>query len=171
MVSSTRAPRILLIVDHRTAYESSLSSDNFINDCSTPLTNGGIVPGGSCNPVPMGILPAKTLMPSSKFTNPKNGDDIPAGEAFAISLAIRNFQTGSLANPQKSYLAAPQQVNAQGLIIGHSQGCNRGAYRVQPDSLAPTDPTKFAFFEHIGSPAKGGILTVAVSDGLPDGHY
>ncbi|KAG9220495.1 hypothetical protein CCMSSC00406_0003951 [Pleurotus cornucopiae] len=149
------------------------SSDNFINYClslqNTPLTNGGIVPSSSCNPVPMGVLPDMALMPSSKFINPKNGDNILARKAFTISLAIRNFQTGSLANPQKSYLAAPQQVNAQGLIIGHAKVVIEALTGF--NQTTPTDPTKFAFFEHIGSQAQGRILRAFVSDGLPDGYY
>ncbi|KAG9220486.1 hypothetical protein CCMSSC00406_0003942 [Pleurotus cornucopiae] len=152
---------------------SLTSTNNFINFCmslaNTRLTNGEVVPAGSCNPVPMGVLPANTLMPSSKFTNPKNGDNIPARKAFTISLAVRNFQTGSLANPQKSFLAAPQQVNAQGLIIGHAKVVIEALTGF--NQTTPTDPTKFAFFQHIGSQAQGGILTASVSDGLPDGYY
>ncbi|KAF9491920.1 hypothetical protein BDN71DRAFT_1397487, partial [Pleurotus eryngii] len=152
---------------------SLTSTNNFINFCmtleNTRLTNGEVVPAGSCNPVPMGVLPANTLMPSSKFTNPKNGDNIPARKAFTISLAVRNFQTGSLANPQKSFLAAPQQVNAQGLIIGHAKVVIEALTGF--NQTTPTDPTKFAFFQHIGSQAQGGILTASVSGGLPDGYY
>ncbi|KAG5220349.1 serine/threonine protein kinase [Salix suchowensis] len=128
-----------------------------------------IVLAGSCNPVPMGVLPDVDHMPSSKFTYPKNGDNIPAGKTFTISLAVNNLQTGSLANPQKSFLAAPQQVNAQGLIIGHAKVVIEALTGFNQTS--PTDPTKFAFFEHIGSQAQGGILTASVNKGLPDGYY
>ncbi|KAF9491933.1 hypothetical protein BDN71DRAFT_1452243 [Pleurotus eryngii] len=152
---------------------SLTSSNNFINYClsleDTQLTNGEIVLAGSCNPVPMGVLPDVDHMPSSKFTYPKNGDNIPAGKTFTISLAVNNLQTGSLANPQKSFLAAPQQVNAQGLIIGHAKVVIEALTGFNQTS--PTDPTKFAFFEHIGSQAQGGILTASVNKGLPDGYY
>ncbi|KAF4567347.1 hypothetical protein EYR40_006345 [Pleurotus pulmonarius] len=152
---------------------SLTSTNNFINFCmtlaNTRLTNGEVVPAGSCNPVPMGVLPANTLLPSSKFTNPRNGDNIAARKAFTVSLAVRNFQTGSLANPQKSFLAAPQQVNAQGLIIGHAKVVIEALTGF--NQTTPTDPTKFAFFQHIGTQAQGGILTASVSDGLPDGYY
>ncbi|KAF4598003.1 hypothetical protein EYR38_006397 [Pleurotus pulmonarius] len=152
---------------------SLTSSNNFINYClsleDTPLTNGQIVLAGSCNPVPMGVLPDVEHMPSSKFTYPKNGDTMPAGKTFTISLAVNNLQTGSLANPQKSFIAAPQQVNAQGLIVGHAKVVIEALTGF--NQTTPTDPTKFAFFEHIGSQAQGGILTATVNDGLPDGYY
>ncbi|KAF9491932.1 hypothetical protein BDN71DRAFT_1592014 [Pleurotus eryngii] len=152
------------------------STNNFINYClflgpktQLPLADGTSAPAGSCNPVPMGVLPAGTKTPSSKFTFPNNGDNLPAQTSFTISLAVLNFQTGSLANPQKSFLAAPQQVNAQGLIIGHAKVVIEVLTGF--DQTTPTDPTKFTFFHHISSQAIGGILTADVSKGLPDGYY
>ena len=51
---------------------------------------------------------------SCKFTNPKNGDTIQADQTFTMTMAIKNLETGNFVNAQKSYFAAPAQVNAQG---------------------------------------------------------
>ncbi|KAF8887721.1 hypothetical protein BD779DRAFT_485496 [Infundibulicybe gibba] len=102
---------------------SLTSTNNFINFCLTvplPLTDGKQVTGGSCNPAPIGAIPSVDGMPSSKFTVPKNGDTIPSDEAFTITMAIANMQTGAFVNAQANYFSAPQQLNAQGKIVGHS---------------------------------------------------
>ncbi|KAJ8453679.1 hypothetical protein ONZ45_g19613 [Pleurotus djamor] len=153
---------------------SSLTSqNNYINYCLTssrPLMNGTPMEGGSCNPVPMGILPAAELTPSSKFANPRNGDNIPAGQTFNISLSIRNFQAGALANLDRSFLAAPQQVNSQGLVLGYAKVVIEALDGFNQTNA--TDPTKFAFFQHMnGLLREEGMLTTDVTGGLPDGYY
>lgn len=102
---------------------SITSTNNFINFCLTsnlPLTDGKQVQDGSCNPVPMGAIPAKSKMPATKFVSPKNLDTINANEKFTIKMSIKNLQTGTFVNADTKYFAAPQQLNDQGLIIGHS---------------------------------------------------
>jgi len=152
---------------------SLTSTNNFINFCLTvsnlPITNGKQVATGSCNPAPMGVIPSKDNMPSSKFTNPKNGDTVAANNAFTISMAINNFQSGAFVNAQENYFAAPQQVNGQGLIIGHSHVVVETLQAL--DQTTPTDPRKFAFFKGLNSAAQGGILTADVTAGLPAGSY
>lgn len=152
---------------------SLTSTNNFINFCLTvpnlPLTNGQQVTGGSCNQTPMGVILATSKMPSSKFTNPKNGDTIAANQAFTISMAINNLQTGAFVNAQANYFAAPAQVNSGGTLIGHSH-----VVVEQLSSLSqttPTDPTKFAFFKGLNAAAQGGVLTADVTAGLPAGFY
>ncbi|POY72139.1 hypothetical protein BMF94_4872 [Rhodotorula taiwanensis] len=156
------------------AFTPSLTStNNFINFCLTrndlPLTNGNQVKTGSCNAVPMGIIAAQTVMPSSKFVNPKNLDTIAPDTTFTIQMAISNLQTGNFVNAQANYYSAPQQTNAQGQIIGHSH-----VVIEQIDSLTTTtvsDPTKFAFFKGLNDPAANGILSATVTGGLPAGVY
>jgi len=151
---------------------SLTSSNNFINFCLTtklPLTNGKQVTTGSCNTAPMGIIAASTNMPSSKFTNPKNGDTIPANQAFTITMAVSNFQTGAFVNAQENYFSAPQQVNGQGQIIGHSHVVVEQLSAL--DQTTTTDPTKFAFFKGLNSAAVGGVLSADVTSGLPAGVY
>ena len=153
---------------------SLTSSNNFINFCLTvpnlPITNGKQIATGSCNPAPMGAIPSKENMPSAKFTFPANGEDnIPANTEFNISMAIKNFQTGNFVNADANYFAAPQQLNKQGQIIGHSHVVVETLSSL--GQTTPTDPGKFAFFKGLNTAAVGGILTVAVPGGLPAGFY
>ncbi|OCB85981.1 hypothetical protein A7U60_g6876 [Sanghuangporus baumii] len=151
---------------------SLTSTNNFINFCLTvqkPITNGQQFTTGSCNPAPMGVIAAKTNIPSSKFVFPKNGDTIKADSPFTVQMAVNNLETGNFVNEETNYLAAPQQVNAQGNIIGHSR-----IVIEQLDSLdqaTPTDPNRFAFFKGISAPAVNGVLSADITTGLPAGVY
>jgi len=152
---------------------SITSSNNFINFCLTvpnlPITNGKQITTGSCNPAPIGAIPSVDNMPSSKFTSPPNFGTIKADTPFTIEMAIQNMQTGFFVNAQANYFAAPQVLNAQGQIQGHSH--------VVIEELAslgqtnPTDPKKFAFFKGLNGAAVGGKLTADVAAGLPAGFY
>lgn len=152
---------------------SSTSKNNFINFCLTvkaPITNGQQIKGGSCNPAPMGVIPSTNNMPSAKFTNPKNGDTIQANKNFTISMAIRGMEAGHFVNADSNYFSAPQELNNNGQIKGHSH-----VVVEQLDSLdqtTPTNPQKFAFFKGLnGKPDKNGELTAVVANGLPAGVY
>ncbi|KAG9101455.1 hypothetical protein FRC06_003015 [Ceratobasidium sp. 370] len=149
---------------------SLTTTNNFINFCfGKTLTNGQQVKGGSCNSVPMGDIPSTAKMPSSKFISPVNLDTIPANKAFTVQMAVRNLDTGNFVNPNTNYFGAPQQLNGQGVIIAHSH-----IVIEQIDSLKSTkvtDPNKFAFFQGLNAPAKGGVLSATVTGGLPAGIY
>ncbi|KAF8167853.1 hypothetical protein B0H34DRAFT_34183 [Crassisporium funariophilum] len=153
---------------------SLTSSNNFINFCLTvpnlPITNGKQVATGSCNPAPMGVIPSSDNMPSAKFVFPLNGDTtIKENTAFTIQMAVANFETGNFVNAAENYFSAPQQVNGQGQIIGHSHVV------VEPltalDQTTPTDPKKFVFFKGLNAAAVNGVLTADVTAGLPAGFY
>lgn len=158
---------------------SMTSSNNFINYCKTqsvPLTDGKQVEEGSCNPTPMGRIIAKNKMPSSKFTFPYNGAVVEEGKAFNVTMAVRNFQTGIFANAATNYLGAPQTVNDQGLVMGHSHLVIEavGDYT----SKDPLNPEEFTFFKGMNRPPTGegveqggGVLSAEVPDGLPVGVY
>ncbi|KAF9242312.1 hypothetical protein BU15DRAFT_16633, partial [Melanogaster broomeanus] len=152
---------------------SLTSSNNFINFCLTvpdlPITNGQQIAGGSCNPAPMGSIPSSSDMPSAKFTNPKNLDTIPANQQFTVSLAIQGMETGNFVNAQENYFSAPQQLNGQGQIRGHSHVVIEELSSLT--QTTPTDPTKFAFFKGLNDAAQNGILTADVTNGLPEGTY
>jgi hypothetical protein len=108
-------------------------------------------------------------MPSSKFIFPKNFGTIKAGQNFTIEMAIKNMQTGNFVNAQQNYFSAPQQLNGQGQIKGHSH-----VVIEQISSLAsttPSDPKKFAFFKGLNAAAAGGKLTADVVNGLQPGAY
>jgi hypothetical protein len=151
---------------------SLTSTNNFINFCATtnqPITNGQQITGGSCNPAPMGSIPSSANMPSAKFTNPKNLQDIAANQAFTITMAIQGMETGNFVNAQANYFAAPQQLNGQGQIKGHSHVVVESLSAI--DQTTPTDPSKFAFFKGLNAAASGGVLTADVTAGLPAGVY
>jgi hypothetical protein len=152
---------------------SLTSSNNFINFCLTvpnlPITNGKQIATGSCNPAPMGAIPSNGNMPSAKFVFPPNGGSVEANTAFTIKMAIKNLQTGAFVNAQENYFAAPQQLNKQGQIIGHSHVVVEALSAL--DQTTPTDPKKFAFFKGLNAAAKNGILTADVTAGLPAGVY
>jgi hypothetical protein len=152
---------------------SLTSSNNFINFCLTvpnlPITNGKQIKTGSCNPAPLGIIAATTNMPSAKFVQPVNGQDFPPNTAFDIKMAINNLATGNFVNAQANYYAAPQQVDGQGDIIGHTHFTVQDVGSVT--STTPLDPTIFAFFKGVNGAAVNGVLTESVSAGLPAGTY
>jgi len=153
---------------------SLTSSNNFINFCLTvpnlPITNGKQITSGSCNPAPMGMIPSTDNMPSAKFVFPKNNDDsLFENTTFTVQLAIQNVQTGSFVNPDENYLAAPQQLNAQGQIIGHAHIVMQSLSSINQST--PLDPKTFAFFQGVNSPAVNGILSAKVNGGLPAGVY
>jgi len=151
---------------------SLTSNNNFINFCSgksVPLTNGQQVKTGSCNAAPMGVIAATTNMPSSKFVFPTNGGTVPANKNFTVQMAISNLETGNFVNAEANYFAAPQQVNAQGQIIGHSHIVIEKL--TSATQTTPTDPNTFAFFKGLNDPATNGVLSATVANGLPAGTY
>jgi len=153
---------------------SLTSSNNFINFCLTvpnlPITNGKQIATGSCNPAPMGAIPSKDNMPSAKFVFPANGDtSLVEKEPFTIKMAIKNFESGNFVNAEENYFAAPQQLNKQGQIVGHSHVVVEALSSL--GQTTPLDPKKFTFFKGLNAAAVGGILTAEVAAGLPAGFY
>jgi len=154
---------------------SLTSSNNFINFCLTvdvnlPLTNGQQFKGGSCNPAPMGVLAPSANMPSSKFLKPKNLDAIKAKTTFQIKMAVRHLDTGHFTNPDTTYYAAPQQLNAGNDIIGHPHFVIEQLSSVSSTDLP--DPSKFVFFMGVNAAADSdGNVSVNVTNGLPAGTY
>ncbi|KAI0374556.1 hypothetical protein BV20DRAFT_961760 [Pilatotrama ljubarskyi] len=152
---------------------SLTSTNNFINFCATvnlPITNGKQIKTGSCNPAPMGVIASVNNMPSSKFVFPKNGGTVPANQNFTIQMAIQHLETGHFTNAQENYFAAPQVVNAQGDIQGHSHVVIDKLTAL--DQTTPTDPLNgFVFFKGLNDVAENGILSVTVPGGLPAGAY
>ncbi|KAJ7451172.1 hypothetical protein FB451DRAFT_1051689, partial [Mycena latifolia] len=154
---------------------SSTTTNNYINFCAltlpqTPLTNGLQITTGSCNPAPIGLIPSVDHMPSAKYVFPKNGDTIPANQAFNAQLAIANLHAGVFTNAQKTYFAAPQTLDGEGLIVGHTHMVVIEALTAI-DQIEPTDPTKFVFFKGVNDAAVNGLLTVPVTAGVPPGSY
>ena len=84
-------------------------------------------------------------------------------------MAVANFQTGVYVNAEENYYAAPQQVNGQGQIIGHSHVVIETLTAL--DQTTPTNPQNFTFFTGLNDPAANGTLTANVTGGLPAGYY
>lgn len=152
---------------------SATSTNNFINFCLTrsdlPLTNGAQVKTGSCNNVPIGVIAAQSVMPSSKFQNPKNLDTIAADTTFTIEMKINNLVTGNFVNAQANYFAAPQNTDNSGTIIGHSHVVIEAIDSLT--STTVTNPQQFAFFKGFNAAANNGVLSAEVAGGLPAGTY
>ncbi|KAJ3472509.1 hypothetical protein NLG97_g10931 [Lecanicillium saksenae] len=151
---------------------SATSNNNFINFCQgKTLTNGAQVRTGSCNGIPMGNIPATTKMVSSVFINPQNGDNLPAKQDFDIQVQMINFAPGSFTNATTTYYSAPQDLNQQGVIIGHTHVTVQDTGRTL-NPTQPLDPQKFAFFKGINDAGNGrGLLSAKVTGGLPAGNY
>ena len=152
---------------------SITSTNNFINFClqfpDKAKTNGQQVIEGSCNQTPMGVIAAQDKMPSAKFVDPANGGTVPADQTFTVTVAIRNMELGHFTNPGTTFHMAPQQVNAQGLIQGHSHVTIE---RLQSlDQKEPLDSKEFAYFKGLNAKSNDGTLTAEIKDGLPAGFY
>ena len=152
---------------------SLTSTNNFINFCKTTgktITNGQQVKGGSCNPIPMGVIASTQNIPSCKYVFPKNLDTLKANTAFTMKLAVKNAQLGVFTNAEANYYSAPQQVNQKGDIIGHTHLVVEQVESLT--STTPLDATKFAFFKGIDGPAAAdGTVSADVTQGLPAGVY
>ncbi|KAJ3751057.1 hypothetical protein DFH05DRAFT_1469747 [Lentinula detonsa] len=152
---------------------SLTSNNNFINYCLTqgdlPITNGLQTTTGSCNPAPIGTIPSVQNMPSAKFQSPANGDDLPANAPFVITMNINNLDTGNFVNANENYFAAPQQLNAQGQIIGHTHVVIEALSDLA--QTTPTNPQQFAFFKGVNTAAVNGAVTADVTSGVPAGAY
>ncbi|TFL03199.1 hypothetical protein BDV98DRAFT_419062 [Pterulicium gracile] len=152
---------------------SLTSTNNFINFCldsGLPLTNGQQNRAGSCNTAPIGMIPSVQNMPASKFLSPRNFASVQSGQPFTIQMKIDRMQTGSFVNAQQNYFAAPQQLNNQGQIIGHTHVVIELLNSFQ-DTNVP-DPNVFAFFKGVNTAAQGGVVTADVpAPGLAAGIY
>jgi hypothetical protein len=155
---------------------SATSVNNFINHClialdqGVPLTNGKQIATGSCSQTPMGRIVSLDQSPRSKFVFPKNGDEsLVENQAFTVQMKILNLVTGNFVNAQSNYYSAPQQVNDQGILIGHSHVTIQAIPDLQ--TTEPVDPTRFSFFKGFNDAAQNDILTATVTNGLPAGVY
>ncbi|KAJ3846580.1 hypothetical protein EV368DRAFT_52603, partial [Lentinula lateritia] len=152
---------------------SLTSNNNFINYCLTqgdlPITNGLQTTTGSCNPAPIGTIPSVQNMPSAKFANPANGATIAADTEFIITMNINNLDTGNFVNANENYFAAPQQLSAQGQIIGHTHVVIEALSDLA--QTTPTNPQQFAFFKGVNTAAVNGAVTADVTSGVPAGSY
>lgn len=119
----------------------------------------------------MGFIPAKTTMISSIITFPQNGQTIASGQTFNITVQTNNLDAGSFTNADATYYAAPQALNGQGQVIGHTHVTVQSLGK-DLNPTTPPDPTLFSFFKGINDPGNGeGLLSATVTGGLPPGNY
>ncbi|KAJ7148619.1 hypothetical protein C8R43DRAFT_1088297 [Mycena crocata] len=149
---------------------SLTTTNNFINFCAqtlpgTPITNGQQIVGGSCNPIPIGLIPKKELMPVSKFINPPNLGTVVSKQPLDIKMNLGNLQAGNFVNATSSYFAAPQQLNKDGVIIGHTHVVVEALTSLTQTEL--TDPIKFIIFKGIDTAAVNGVVSVTIAGGVP----
>lgn len=151
--------------------KSSTSQNNFINFCAgKTLTNGLQILAGSCNGIVMGDMPSKENMVSSIITFPTTGGTIKSDTDFNITVQMSNIVAGQFTNADATYYAAPQFLQG-GIIVGHTHVTVQNLGKNMNPSTAP-DPTQFAFFKGINDDGNGkGLLSAAVTGGLPAGNY
>lgn len=143
---------------------------NFINFCSgKTITNGQMINDSTCNPVVMGDLPSASNMVSVVITSPQHGDVLGVEEDFTIKVATKNLHTGAFTNPFGTYYAAPQQLDEDGLIIGHTHLTVQSIGDFK--STTPPNPEEFAWFAGVKEKAVDGVLSAKVAGGLPAGVY
>jgi hypothetical protein len=119
----------------------------------------------------MGNIPSTNHMISSIIISPGPEQQIQAHKDFTISVQTTGLAAGSFTNADITYYSAPQDLNEDGNIIGHTHV----TVQTLGGSLSPStppDPTTFVFFKGINDAGNGkGLLSTTVTGGLPKGHY
>jgi transcription initiation factor TFIID subunit 15 len=60
-------------------------------------------------------------MVSTIILSPKHNENIPdTNQDFDVTIAVDNLATGHFTNPNLTYYSAPQQLNDDGIVIGHT---------------------------------------------------
>lgn len=118
----------------------------------------------------MGDIPSTSNMVSTIITFPQPGQTIQANQDFSVTLQINGIQAGAFTNAKATYYSAPQSLNGQGQIIGHTHVTIQDIGSL--NTPTPPDPTTFAFFKGIDDAGNGsGGLSATVSGGLAAGTY
>lgn len=91
----------------------------------------------------------------------------------AVSLLTPTKQAGFFTNAKENYFAAPQQLNTEGTIIGHTHVIIEPIIAIDaPEAL---DPNSFIFFKGINDPLVDGQVSTVVGSGtaagVPVGTY
>jgi len=132
-------------------------------------TYGNNTEVATCNPVPMGAIPASSNMPSVKFQYPTNFAIIAANTTFTVLLNVRQLTTGFFANTATNWFGAPQQLDDSGFIKGHPHFTIEALESL--NQTTPNDPTKYAFYAPVSKAAVDGVVSANVTGGLPAGFY
>lgn len=123
---------------------------------------------GACSSTPQGSIPSTNNMVSTLILQPQDGDTVPSNTPFDITIRTRNMELGTFDDPNSLYYQSPQQLNEEGLIIGHQHVVIE---RVPTDGN-PTNPNDFEFFKGLDTPPDANNdLSTTVDEGLPSGRY
>src|SRR5439155_26856957 len=99
------------------------------------------------------------------------GEDLPELTNFNITVQMVGLAEGHFTNAQLTYYSAPQDLDNNGNIIGHTHVTVQDLGKsLTPNT--PPDPKTFVFFKGINDAGNGnGRLSAIVSGGLPAGNY
>lgn len=135
-------------------------------------SNGKQIPGGSCSTTIQGKIPSSDNMPSTLIISPENGAVLKPNIKFNVEIAISNIETGHFSDPDTEYYVTPQELNSEGLILGHTHVTIQ-----EINGQSPPDAKEFAFFKGINDKAdsQGHLTAEVVSEdgkpGLSPGNY
>ncbi|EER42004.1 conserved hypothetical protein [Histoplasma capsulatum var. duboisii H88] len=148
---------------------SITSSNNFINYCNgKTLTNGTKINEGSCNGIPMGEIPSTKHMVSTLITSPLPGDEFKVNQTITFKVAVKNIEMGFYTNSNVSFLSAPQSLNCEGFVRGHTHltvqfmGLNTTAIQ----ALDASNPTWFKSVNGPHAENKTDDFTATLEGGL-----
>lgn len=128
-------------------------------------SNGTQIRTGFCSSQLQGQIPNVLKMTSTIITFPRNGGTVIAGKNFTAVVKVKNLATGQFSDPVNDYYDRPQELNNNGIILGHS---HITIQKLNGDNVL--DPTIFAFFKGLNLAAKNGALTQIVNLPIP-GEY
>lgn len=109
-------------------------------------------------------------MISAMLQKPLHNENIAANTDFNVQVQITNLAAGTFTDPDTTYYSAPQDLNGQGIVIGHTHV----VIQDMGNTLTPKQPldaTQFAFFKGINDAGQNGLLSATVTGGLPAGNY
>jgi len=144
----------------------ALGASRFCQDSGLTAHNGSQI-AKTCVSLEIGELPSKDNMVSCLIVRPFNEQRIKRNTNFTVNIKIANLATGFFSDPAVDYYQIQQTLDGNGVIQGHShvtiQKLNGGNI---------PDPKVFSFFKGLNDAAVNGVLSVVVTNGLPEtGKY
>jgi hypothetical protein len=126
------------------------------------VADGTQIRTGFCSSQLQGEIPNVLKMTSTIITFPKNAGTVIAGKNFTAVVKVKNLATGQFSDPVGDYYDRPQELNGNGVILGHS---HITIQKLNGDKVP--DATVFAFFKGLNLAAKDGVLTQIVNLPVP----
>jgi len=145
----------------------ALTPSNFCKGSGLTIADGTQIKQPNCVSLEIGEIPSVNNMVSALIVNPKNGQAIKRNTPFNVDTKVANLATGFFSDPAVDYYQIQQTLDGNGVIQGHS---HITIQKLNGNNVL--DPRVFAFFKGLNDPAKGGVLSVTVTEGLPQrGQY